>query len=32
MIRIRDLSTTPLPRVVDCLVRAFEGYFVPMPT
>lgn len=22
MIRIRDLSTTPLPAVVDCLLRA----------
>jgi GNAT superfamily N-acetyltransferase len=32
MIRIRDLSTTPLPAVVDCLLKAFEGYFVPMPT
>ena len=32
MLRIRDLSTTPLPAVVDCLLKAFEGYFVPMPT
>lgn len=28
---IRDLSTTPLTVVVDSLLRAFEGYFVPMP-
>lgn len=32
MIQLRDLSTTPLPTIVDCLLRAFEGYFVPMPT
>lgn len=28
---IRDLGSTPLRSVVDCLLRAFEGYFVAMP-
>lgn len=28
---IRDLGPTPLQTVVDCLLSAFEGYFVAMP-
>ncbi len=30
--QFRSLADTPLPTVVHCILRAFEGYFVPMPT
>lgn len=30
--QIRPLNRTPLPEIVACLLEAFEGYFVPMPT
>ncbi|MEL6670680.1 MAG: GNAT family N-acetyltransferase [Bacteroidota bacterium] len=29
---IQPLSSTPVPEIVACLLEAFEGYFVPMPT
>lgn len=29
--QIRNLQETSLPEIVDCLLQAFEGYFVKMP-
>lgn len=29
--QLKTLATTPLPQIVDCLNKAFAGYFVPLP-
>ena len=32
MYQIKNLSNTPLPQIVDCLLIAFADYFVKMPS